>query len=85
MKTSGTVGIHSFSSKHSSYGMSENEKVISVVARWGTYTSMKVSQTIFEDPFFVSMIQEVNGPPQTKGVVPKLTKKAWKGLMSSEE
>ena len=31
-------------SKKSPYGFSENEKVLSAIARWGTYASMKVSQ-----------------------------------------
>ena len=29
-------------SQRSTYGLSENEKVLSVIARWGTYASMKV-------------------------------------------
>ena len=42
MQASGTAGIQSSSSKHSPYGLSENEKVLSAVARWGLYASMKV-------------------------------------------
>jgi hypothetical protein len=45
---------------------------------------MKVSQTVFEDPFFVVMFQSVRGPHETKGVVSKLTRKVFKDLMHAE-
>jgi hypothetical protein len=45
------------------------------MARWGLYASMKVSQQAFEDPLFVAMLQAARGPHDTKGVVPKLTRK----------
>ncbi len=32
---------------------------LSVVARWGTYVNMKVSQAAFADPFFVVILQAV--------------------------
>ncbi len=84
MQASGTAGIHSSSSKHITYGLSENEKVLSAVARWGLYASMKVSQQAFEDPLFVAMLQAARGPYETKGVVPKLTRKVFKDFMHAE-
>ena len=62
MHASGSVGIESSSSKHFTYALSENEKVLSAVARWGLYASMKVSQAAFEDPLFVAMLQAARGP-----------------------
>ena len=57
MQASGTADIQSSSSKQITYGLSENEKVLSSMARWGLYASMKVSQQAFEDPLFVAMLQ----------------------------
>ena len=57
----------------------ENEKVLSAIARWATYASMKVSQAAFGDPLFVAMLQAARGPHETKGLVPKLTRSAFKG------
>ena len=71
-------------SKKSPYGFSENEKVLSAIARWGTYASMKVSQAAFVDPLFVAMLQAARGPHETKGVVPKLSKRALKCFMLAE-
>jgi hypothetical protein len=45
---------------------------------------MKVSQAAFEDPLFVAMLQAARGPHETKGVVPKLTRKIFKGFMHVE-
>jgi hypothetical protein len=45
---------------------------------------MKVSQAAFEDPLFVVMLQAARGPHETKGVVPKLTRKMFKGFMYAE-
>lgn len=84
MQASGTADIQSSSSRHITYGLSENEKVLSAVARWGLYASMKVSQQAFEDPLFVAMLQAARGPHETKGVVPKLTRKVFKGFMHAE-
>ena len=78
MKASDSADIESSSSKHFTYALSENEKVLSAVARWGLYASMKVSQAAFEDPLFVAMLQAARGPHETKGVVPKLTSKMFK-------
>ena len=76
----------SISSKKSTYALSENEKVLSAIARWGKYASMKVSQTAFGDPLFVAMLQAARGPHETKGLVPKLprTRSAFKGFMLAE-
>jgi len=76
--------VQSISSKKSTYGLSESEKVLSAIARWGTYASMKVSQAAFGDPLFVAMLQAARGPHETKGVVPKLTRSAFKGFMLAE-
>jgi hypothetical protein len=84
MQASGSAVIESSSSKHFTYALSENEKVLSAVARWGLYASMKVSQAAFEDPLFVVMLQAARGPHETKGVVPKLTRKMFKGFMYAE-
>ncbi len=84
MQVSGTADIQSSSSKHITYGLSENEKVLSAVVRWGLYASMKVSQHSFEDPLFVAMLQAARGPHENKGVVPKLTRKVFKGFMHAE-
>jgi hypothetical protein len=54
MHASGSAGIESSSSKHFTYALSENEKVLSAVDRWGLYAKMKVSQAAFEDPLFVA-------------------------------
>jgi hypothetical protein len=62
MQASGTADIQSSSSKQITYGLSENEKVLSSMARWGLYASMKVSQQAFEDPLFVAMLQAARGP-----------------------
>jgi hypothetical protein len=43
-----------------------------------------VSQAAFEDPLFVAMLQAARGPHLTKGVVPKLTKRAFKRFMLAE-
>jgi hypothetical protein len=45
---------------------------------------MKVRQHAFEDPLFVVMLQATRGPHETKGVVPKLTRKVFKGFMHAE-
>ena len=42
MHTSGSQVIQVVSSKKSPYGLSDNEKVLSAIARWGTYANMKV-------------------------------------------
>ncbi len=72
------------SSRKSTYTLSENEKVLSAIGRWVTYTSMKVRQDVFGDPLFVTMLQTVRGPYETKGLVPKLTGSAFKGFMFAE-
>jgi hypothetical protein len=38
MHTSASVGLQSISSKKNTYGLSEKEKVLSAIARWGTCT-----------------------------------------------
>jgi hypothetical protein len=55
MHVSVTDGKQSVSSKKNTYGLSENEKVLSAIARWGTYAGMKVNQGAFGDPLFVSV------------------------------
>jgi hypothetical protein len=45
---------------------------------------MKVSQAAFVDPLFVAMLQAARGPHETKGVVPKLSKRAFKCFMLAE-
>ncbi len=52
MHAFGSEGIQSISSKKNTFGLSDNEKVLSAIARWGTYASMKVSQSAFGDPLF---------------------------------
>ena len=69
MYASGSEGMQSISGKKSTYGLLENEKVLSAIARWGTYANMKVSQAAFGDPLFVAMLQAARGPHETKGVV----------------
>ncbi len=64
--------------------MSDNEKVLSSVTRWGTYDNMKVSQSDFKDPLFVAMLQAARGPHETKGIVPKLSTKTFKGFVNAE-
>ncbi len=44
MHTSDSQTIQGHSSQKSPYGLSDNEKVLSAVAQWGTYDNMKVSQ-----------------------------------------
>ena len=56
MHAAGSQGIQSISSRKSTYALSENEKVLSAIARWATYASMKVSQAAFGDPLFVAML-----------------------------
>jgi hypothetical protein len=51
MHAAGSEQIQSISSKKSTYGLSESEKVLSAIARWGTYANMKVSQAAFGDPY----------------------------------
>ena len=84
MQASDSAGIESSSSKHFTYALSENEKVLNAVARWGLYARMIVRQAAFEDPLFVAMLQAAHGPHETKGVVPKLTRKIFKGFMHTE-
>jgi hypothetical protein len=84
MHAAGSERIQSISSKKSTYGLSENEKVLSAIARWGTYASMKVSQAVFGDPLFVAMLQAARGPQETKGLVPKLSRRDFKGFMIAE-
>jgi hypothetical protein len=84
MHTADSDRIQSISSKKSTYGLSENEKVLSAIARWGTYASMKVSQTAFGDPLFVAILQAARGPHETKGLVPKLSRRAFKGFTLAE-
>ena len=84
MHAAGSQGIQSISSRKSTYALSENEKVLSAIARWATYASMKVSQAAFGDPLFVAMLQAARGPHETKGLVPKLTRSAFKGFMLAE-
>ena len=84
MHASGSEGILSISTKKSTYGLSDNEKVLSAITRWGTYANMKVSQSAFGDPLFVVMLQAARGPHETKGLVPKLSKRAFKGFMLAE-
>ena len=84
MHASGSEGILSISTKKSTYGLSDNEKVLSAITRWDTYASMKVSQSAFGDPLFVVMLQAARGPHETKGLVPKLSKRAFKGFMLAE-
>jgi hypothetical protein len=74
----------SISSKKSTYALSENEKVPRAIDRWGKYANMKVSQTAFGDPLFVTMLQAARGPHETKGLVSKLTRSAFKGFMIAE-
>ena len=50
MHASGSHAIQGHSSQKGPYGLSDNEKVLSAVARWGTYANMKVSQAAFADP-----------------------------------
>jgi hypothetical protein len=54
MHAAGSQGKQSISSRKSTYALSENEKVLSAIARWATYASMKVSQAAFGDPLFVA-------------------------------
>ena len=82
MHASVSVGIQSISSKKINYGLSESEKVLSAIARWVTYASMKVSQAVFGD--LVAMLQAARGPHETKGLVPKLTRAVFKGFMLAE-
>ena len=42
MHAAGSQGIQSISSKKSTYALSENEKVLSAIARWATYASMNL-------------------------------------------
>jgi hypothetical protein len=77
-------GIQSVSSKKSTYGLSENEKVLSAIVRWGEYASMKVRHGAFGDPLFMEMLQAACGPHDTKGLVPKLTRRSFKGFMIAE-
>ena len=84
MHAAGSQGIQSISSRKSTYALSENEKVLSAIAGWATYASMKVSQAAFGDPLFVAMLQAARGPHDTKGLVPKLTRSAFKGFMIAE-
>jgi hypothetical protein len=84
MHAGGSEHVQSISSKKSPYGLSESEKVLSAIARWGTYAEMKVSQPAFGDPLFVAMLQAARGPHETKGVVPKLTRSDFKGFMLAE-
>jgi hypothetical protein len=49
MHAAGSEQIQSISSKKSTYGLSESEKVLSAITRWDTYASMKVSQAAFGD------------------------------------
>jgi hypothetical protein len=76
--------IQSISSKKNTYGLSESEKVLTAIPRWGTYACMKVSQGAFGDPLFVVMLQAARGPHETKDVVPKLTRAVFKGFMLAE-
>jgi hypothetical protein len=85
MQASDSEGIESSSSKHFTYALSENKKVLSAVARWGLYVIMKVSQSSFEDPLFFVILQTARGPHETKGVVPKLTRKIFKDFMYAEK
>ena len=85
MHAAGSQGIQvSISSRKSTYALSENEKVLSAIARWATYASMKVSQAALGDPLFVAMLQAARGPHDTKGLVPKLTRSVFKDFMLAE-
>ena len=64
--------------------MGKYPNLLNTVTRWGLYAIMKVSQAVFEDPLFVTMLQAARGPHETKGVVPKLTRKIFKGFMHVE-
>jgi hypothetical protein len=50
MHAAGSHGIQSISSRKNTYALSENEKLLSAIARWATYSIMKVSQAAFGDP-----------------------------------
>ena len=69
MYASDNQTIQVLSSKKSPYGLSDNEKLLSAIVRWGTYGNMKVSQVAFSDPLFVDMLPDVCGPYETKGMV----------------
>ena len=84
MHASATDGKQSVSSKKNTYGLSENEKVLSVITRWGTYAGMKVSQVAFGDPMFVAMFQVAHGPHETKDLVSKLSRRDFKDFMIVE-
>ena len=84
MHVADSQGIQSISSRKSTYALSENEKVLSGIARWATYTNMNVRQAAFGDPLFVTMLQAARGPHETKGLVPKLTRSVFKGFMLAE-
>jgi hypothetical protein len=64
--------------------LSENEKVLSAIARWGAYASMKVSQAALGDSLLMAMLQAARGPHDKKGLVPKLTRRSFKGFMLAE-
>ena len=61
--------------------LSQDEKLLSTVARWATYAPMKVSQSCFADPMFVVMHQAACGPPKTHGLVPTLTTAKLRGYV----
>ncbi len=84
MHASDSQSIQGHSSQKSPYGLSDNEKVMNTVSLWGTYANMKVSQTAFADPLFVTMLQAARGPYETKDIVSKLTTKTFKGFMNVE-
>ena len=49
-----------------------------------TNKQARLIQTVFTDPLFVVILQAARGPPETKGLVPKLTKRVFKSFMYAE-
>ena len=84
MYASDNQTIQVLSSKKSPYGLSDNEKLLSVIARCGTYANMKVSQAAFADTLFVVILQAAHGPHETKDMVPKLSRQTIKGFLVAE-
>ena len=84
MHLAGSASSNVVPARKSLYGLTEGEKMLSAIARWGTYANMKVRQAAFKDPLFVAMLQAARGPPETKGIVPTLTRQAFKGFMHAE-
>jgi hypothetical protein len=85
MHSAGSQGIRLFPQGRALiYALSENEKVLSSIARWATYAIMKVSQAVLGDPLLVVMLQAARGPHATKGLVPTLTRSVFKGFMVAE-